>query len=368
MQMKNIIQAIICMALIFSIVGCAGQHDLVQQLAAESSVKRAITDMAGRTVMLPQKIHKIYPASPIGSVFVYTIDPELLIGWSYHMASDESKFILPNYRKLPVVGGWSAQNATGNIEEIMRLKPDVILIMKTLNNSDVAAADELQDLTHIPVVIIDGAIEKMDQAYLMAGTVLGQEERTKELAAYCRETLDTIAAGKNVLAQRRPVTVYYAEGHDGLESEPMNSEHSQIIELVGGVNVVGQDIPGGINFGRTRVLLEQVLIWNPEVILIGYFRDGESSSFPQIMVSKEWKDIQAVRNHRVYEIPNHPFNWFDRPPAINRLIGIKWVANLLYPDVYPLDLRAEVQYFYTLFYHYQLSEEETKELLERTQN
>ncbi|HBS61124.1 MAG TPA: ABC transporter substrate-binding protein, partial [Firmicutes bacterium] len=53
--------------------------------------------------------------------------------------------------------------------------------------------------------------------------------------------------------------------------------------------------------------------------------------------------------------------------CINRLIGIRWVANLLYPEVFQLDMRAEVKRFYQLFYHYTLSDREVDALLQHTQ-
>lgn len=77
-----------------------------------------------------------------------------------------------------------------------------------------------------------------------------------------------------------------------------------------------------------------------------------------------WQKIPAVRDRRVHLIPIHPFNWFDRPPGINRLVGIPWVAHLLYPDHFSEDwLRGKIRDFYSRFYHYDLSDTELAELL-----
>jgi iron complex transport system substrate-binding protein len=40
----------------------------------------------------------------------------------------------------------------------------------------------------------------------------------------------------------------------------------------------------------------------------------------------------------------------DDPPAPNRLIGLKWLGKVLYPAVFPDDIRAEAHRFYALFY------------------
>lgn len=362
--MRTVAILLLCL-LIASLAGCTQQTG--QEKAAVQNV-RTLQDMAGRTVTIPVTVNKVYGTSPVATVMLYTIDPELLAGWSYHMASYETKFIAPKYQNLPVLEGWVAKNDSASVEEIMKVKPDIILLAKYLVvPADKVLADQIQEMTHIPVVVIDSAIEKMEQAYLIAGQAVGRQERTAQLANYCRETVGAILDKKQVLANRKPVTVYYAEGRRGLETEPRGSMHTEIIEFVGGVNVAGVDILPGGQFGRSPVSMEQVILWDPEVIFIGYFRDGESSSFPQIMGEREWAGVQAVKTRHVYEIPNYPFNWFDRPPSVNRLIGIKWAANALYPEIYPCDLRAEVQRFYELFYHYRLTEPETDALLQRTQ-
>jgi iron complex transport system substrate-binding protein len=70
-----------------------------------------------------------------------------------------------------------------------------------------------------------------------------------------------------------------------------------------------------------------------------------------------------VKRNAVYQVPWRPFGWIDRPPGLNRLIGLVWLANLLYPDVFPYDMTAVAKEFFLKFYHYELSEEEAREIL-----
>jgi iron complex transport system substrate-binding protein len=170
---------------------------------------------------------------------------------------------------------------------------------------------------------------------------------------------------KPLLAGKKPVTVYYAEGPKGLETEPRGSWHTEALEFAGAVNAADPDLPKTGAIGRSPVSLEQIMLWDPDIILITYFISNEQSSFPQIMQEPIWQNVRAAREGRVYEIPYYPFNWFDRPPGVNRLIGVRWLANLFYPDIYPLNLRDETKRFYKLFYHYNLSEQELDGLLKR---
>ena len=57
----------------------------------------------------------------------------------------------------------------------------------------IAIADRVQQQTHIPVFYLDGGLEKLPDAYLKAGELLGNPARAAELAAECRRTLDEIS-------------------------------------------------------------------------------------------------------------------------------------------------------------------------------
>lgn len=73
-----------------------------------------------------------------------------------------------------------------------------------------------------------------------------------------------------------------------------------------------------------------------------------------------------MKNKQVHLSPVYPFGWIDRPPSINRLIGLKWMAHLLHPNLFPLDLSVETRKFYNLFYHVELDDKELGKLLKWT--
>ena len=70
-----------------------------------------------------------------------------------------------------------------------------------------------------------------------------------------------------------------------------------------------------------------------------------------------------MKNGRVYTMPNSPFAWLDRPPGVNRFIGIQWLANVLYPDLYDVDMVEATQEFYRRMYWIELSDDQALELL-----
>jgi iron complex transport system substrate-binding protein len=79
--------------------------------------------------------------------------------------------------------------------------------------------------------------------------------------------------------------------------------------------------------------------------------------------SDVWSRLRAVQAGRVYLSPTLPFGWFDRPPSANRLIGLRWLLAVLYPDRFGADLERETRRFYRTFYHLDLSDAQLARVL-----
>ena len=76
-----------------------------------------------------------------------------------------------------------------------------------------------------------------------------------------------------------------------------------------------------------------------------------------------WAPVAAVRAGRVHLSPKMPFGWVDFPPSVNRLIGLWWLAKILYPELFPEDLRALTRDFYRRFYHVTPSDAQIERVL-----
>jgi len=324
------------------------------------SDQRIMTDMAGRTVTVPKKITRVLGMSPVGTILVYTLSPELLAGWNYQPDPGELAFYKEPYNHLPVLGGWFGKNNTGNLEEIVKAHPDVLISMGDAMGT--AVAERVQQQTHIPVFVLSGELKKLPETYLKAAELLGNQARAAVLAAECRNTLDEIERKIDAIPPEKRRRVYYAEGPTGLETEPGASVHSEALLFAGAQNVAA--VPNQQGYGHTPVSMEQVLLWNPEIIISGYDHTSSPGEFyTKVWSDPVWKNVAAVRNRQVYEAPQYPFNWIDRPPSVNRIIGIKWLANLFYPDLFPYDMRKETRHFYETFYHVNLTDAQLNQIL-----
>ncbi len=336
---------------------CAG----ARAQAAAQAAGRSITDHAGRTVRVPDRITRVVGTSPVGTILLYTLCPDMLAGWNHALRSGEREFIPEPYRSLPNLGGWYAKN-TGSLEELVRLRPDVLIGAGKLGPAEIEQADRIQQQINIPVIMLDGSLEGLEKAYLFLGELTGERQRAGILAAYCREKLAAVDTALAGLPAEGSTRIYYAEGAAGLETEPGGSDHTGLLSRVGGSNVA--QVPAREGIGMTPVSMEQVIAWNPEALLV--WNRGQGGAYDHIMSDPLWAKLLAVKNRRVYEIPAAPFNWFDRPPAVNRVIGLLWLTRLLHPDRFACDIAAEAQRFCRLFYHIDLSDDQIRGLLERS--
>jgi iron complex transport system substrate-binding protein len=330
--------------------------------SARSTV--TITDQAGRQVTIPDPIKTVYCTSPEGTNLVYTLAPDMLVGWNISPTASEKEYIPEQYRSVVGMGGWFGKNTTGNVEEIIKRSPDVILDIGTIDSSEISQADRIQGLLNIPVVMVDESLTKSAEAYRYLGKLLGVESRGEELAQYADKILQEAAANTAKIPDSQRVSVYYAEGAKGSNTDPEGSQHTEVLDLIGAKNIAQVPVDQS-GYGMAPVSLEQVIAWDPAVILVASDPANESQAYQLITKGSDWANITAVKNKQVYQIPHGPFDWFDRPPCVARLLGVEWLGNLLYPDVYKLDIKSEVKAFYKLFYHYDLSDEQLNTLMAR---
>jgi iron complex transport system substrate-binding protein len=323
-------------------------------LLVTAAQSRTITDAAGRKVEIPDKVERVLAAGPPASVLIYVLAPEKLAGWVREPGEAEKALLLPLVRELPTFGQLTGKGGTANIEAVLAAKPDVIIDVGTVNPTYASLADKVQAQTGIPYVLIDGKFSRSAETLRVTGDILGVADRAEKLAAYAEDKLKDLDEGLAKVPQAERPKVYYGRGPEGLETGLAGSINMEIIEAVGATNVASAAGQGGL----TQVSLEQILSWKPDIIL------AASPKFASALKSDPlWSGLDAVKDDRIHVTPNLPFGWIDSPPGVNRLIGVVWLENLLYPTVFKGDLAAEVREFFQLFYQVDLTDEQVAEAL-----
>jgi iron complex transport system substrate-binding protein len=323
-------------------------------LIAATAKARTITDSAGRKVEIPDRIEKVFAAGPPTSILLYMVAPQKMTGWPNPPTVEERPFIAAPYRDLPALGRLTGRGGTANLEVVLSSKPDLILDFGSVRDTYVSLADNVQEQTKIPYVLIDGRFEATPAAIRLLGEILNLGDTAEKQAQFVEHTFAEIdAIAKAAPLETRP-RVYLARGPDGLETGVVGSINTEIIERAGGRNVAE---PAGQR-GLVRVSMEQVIVADPDIILT-----WDRNFFDKVFNDPLWAGIKAVREKRVYLSPTAPFGWIDRPPSLNRVMGLSWLAGLFYPDKQTASLREATRAFYRLFYHVDPSDAELELLI-----
>ncbi len=291
--------------------------------------------------MLPDRVQRVYAAGPPASVLVFALAPDKLIGWTRAFHPDEAGWIAQRYADLPELGRLTGRGNTANVETVIRAGPDLIVDVGSTSPTFVSLADRVQEQTGIPYILLDGHLAASVAQIEKAAQAIGAEARGKELADYAARLIEDLRTKiAAVPAAQRP-GVYYARGPQGNVTGLEGSINVEMLEFLGARNVAA-----GQRGGLATVGLEQIVLWDPQIIVT-----NDPNFYREVWTLPVWSSVSAVRAKRVYLSPHLPFGWFDYPPGVNRLIGLEWLAEILYPGSFHFDYRRDVSEFYRLFYH-----------------
>ncbi len=322
--------------------------------AAKAEETFVFTDDLGREVTLPVKIARVAPTGSMASAFLVAFDPDLFVGVTTKPSAVEAEFFGSDFASLPVLGTFYGKKANLNKEALIVAAPQVVIDVGEIKGSTEDMAKELDKLSAdigIPVIFIESYLKGIGDTFSRMGEALHREERGNELAAFASDAVDyalSIAAKVT-----DPSDFYYATNQDGLGAIPRGNFHAEVLETVGGTNVVDTTISSGNN----QISLEELYKLNVEMIFI-----LEESAYEAITTKSEWSYLPAVQTGKVNKVPYVLFPMIDAPPAVNRIIGIYYAASKLYPELNTVDFLTKAEEFYSLFYGHTLTDAEKEEL------
>ena len=340
--------------------GAETAQDAVAPPEEAAPQEREITDMAGRTMTVPLEIESVFSTGPAAAIYLYTLVPDKLLGWNYALNDIEKSIILEQYHDLPNFG----QGDAVNYEAVIAAGPTIALNVTSINDGSIDASDALAEQLGVPVVMVSSDLLDAPAVYRFMGKLFGVEEQAEALAAYAEETFNAISSLD--IPDEEKVRIYYGNGEDSLETAPAGSSHGQIIDLVNAVNVADLELGDG---SRVQISAEQLLAWDPDVIIVNGEPKADmtgSAAAEAILADPLFATLKAVQNGAVYGTPNAPFSWVDRPPGPNRIVGMRWLSGLIYPEYLDYDVDEAVREFFQLFYHVELTDEQLTQLYNGT--
>ena len=305
------------------------------------------TDSVGREVELPTNIERVAVSGPLAQIVLFALCPDRLVGIASKWDKSAEQFLATEYYQLPELGQLYGGKGELNLETLLNSGAQVVIDVGEPKKSVKEDLDALTEQTGVPFVHVTATIAAMGDAYRKLGELLHMPEEAEVLAAYCdRVYADTLKIAGSV----EKANLLYITGENGLNVIAKDSYHAEIIDLLSN-NLAVVESPSSKGTGN-EVDMEQILLWNPDVILF-----APESIYATVGADDTWKSITAIQNGAYYEVPMGPYNWMGFPPSVQRLLGMLWMAKLLYPDAADYDLYTEVANYFKLFYHCDLSED-----------
>ncbi|KAA1050310.1 ABC transporter substrate-binding protein [Pseudocitrobacter sp. 73] len=326
-------------------------------VVSPAEAERTLTDQLGRQVTLPDTVNRVVVLQHQTLNLLVQLDAGkdvvgVLSSWKKQLGPDFARF-LPTLSSLPMPGDLTQVN----IESLLALRPQVVFVA---NYAPAAMIQQIQN-AGIPVVAIslreDAAGEKnkmnptmadeehaydegLKQGIRLIGEVVNREKQADELIRYTFNARQKFNAPVADIPEDKKVRVYMA--NPDLNTYGSGKYTGLMMQHAGAMNVAAATVKGA-----RQVSLEQVLQWNPQVIFV---QDRYPEVVKEITTDPQWQGIDAVKNHRVWLMPEYAKAWgYPMPEAL--AIGELWMAKKLYPERYKnVDVDAQAQDYYQRFY------------------
>ncbi|MEO6604462.1 MAG: ABC transporter substrate-binding protein [Aeromicrobium sp.] len=223
-----------------------------------------------------------------------------------------------------------------NLESILALEPDLVVQWSSQGDELITPLDG----AGLNVMGVEyGTIDDVAQWLTMFSTALGKPERGVEMAARLKADLGNEKARGLKRSGKQPSVLYFNRFVEGLKVAGAGTLNNDYITLVGASNAAAEVK------GLVDVDLEQVLSWDPDIILLGNF---DAALPDDVYGDKRWKDVSAVTSKRVYKVPLGGYRW--DPPSHESPLMWRWLSQIAYPDGTDGGLHDKVLDDYGFFY------------------
>jgi iron complex transport system substrate-binding protein len=315
---------------------------------------KVITDCTGRVVKTPVQVNRI------ACLYAFTGHAVTMLGRGSDIVA-VSRGLKRDSLLLdicPSINNAIVPKSQGalNIEEVLRAAPDVLFIPGDMSGN----RGEIEKLNRlgIPTIIIDYSnMESQQKAISIIGEVIGRPERAKQYNEYYQGCVERV----NILLKRIPQNQKPRLYHSVLEATRTTLKHGLTADWLRITGVINVALTSDMNImeGKNFVSLEQIILWNPDVILA-----NEPEARKLILGDRKWALINAVRNKRVYQMPIAISRW-GHPGSIETPLVILWTVKKLYPDLFEdLDMKKETESYYDTFFDYKLTDSKIDAILE----
>ena len=309
-----------------------------------------MVDVNGTEVVVPGTINRIADAWPAHNMVVY------MLGYGDKIvATSLNKRMWPWFYKInPAMENAVtafAPSGDNSMEELIKAKPDIVFLTRMHAN-----AEAIRNLGYTVVELSFSDFDGMRQCVLTTGDVLGGEAKMKaaKYVDYLKNKINTIQQSLAGVPECEKPKVLHITALSPITVSGRNMIMDKWIKLCGGINAAE-----AIDMSK-QVSPEQVLLWNPDIII--YAGASTVISGRDVLSNHSLKNTKAGKTGRIYLNPKGLFSW-DRY-SVEEALQIQWAAQKFFPERFrDFDIIAETVLFYREFFDYPLTGREAEMIM-----
>ena len=332
--------------------------------ASQSGATHVVDDELGQ-ITVPAESKRIATTAP-----AYTTAVLLLGGADKLVALEDNygknewiKGKYPQLANLPVV--FSGNEV--NMEELTKQDPDLVIYASRYGENNLK---QLQDLGIATVSSPKGSdkqgnkIDQLRARQVYLGEVIGgvQLDKAKKYSEeYLAIRSEIEAKTASIPETERPTVVQLSGAGDSLQANNGSAIGQELITLAGGVNA-GAGATGESKgpSGQTKIDPEQLLSWNPELLLVDSTKIRDSIKSDPVL-----SGLKAVQNNNIIVIPNGAMAWAYNGPE--EYLNMYFFAKAVHPELFKdVDMEARTKAFYKEYFGFDLTDDDVKHLFNLT--
>ncbi|MBQ7372822.1 MAG: ABC transporter substrate-binding protein [Blautia sp.] len=345
----------------------AADDTAAENIQAEGT--HEVIDHAGNTVVVPDKIERVViDQIPILSTYMSYFEGSApyIVGYAGTFKDTISKTVLKDIApELYEASDTVYAQSDLNIEEIVKLEPDVIFY----NAMNKEHAEILQK-SGIPAVgfatIGEGAtpadpLERYKEWLRLLEDVFGEQGKMDAFFAAGDEIVSEVEAKiAEIPQEERPSAMILFQYNNGVPQVAGKGVFGHFWLQHLGVRNVAEETQG-----FAQVSFEEIYGWDPEVLFLngpGICKFQAADVLENRIEGADFSSIQAVKDGRVYDTTLGMWNWFTPNPDAPLVLA--WLACNTYPEQfadYPLE--DTIREYYQTFYGYEISDEDLEGML-----
>ncbi len=287
-----------------------------------SNYPMEVIDDLGNKVVLQSKPSRILSGTLMtDEILLALVDKERIVGVT-NLADD------PGISNIAGETVGIPNRVTFNVERFISISPDIVFLASW---SDAAKVKQLRDAgLNVFQIKSPLTISDVEDTILKVARVVGEEEQGESLVKWMKEKISYVTKRVVTIPGDKRLTVmdYGTWG----SSFGKGSSWDDIIKHAGLINAVGN--LKADNWGNVPISKEKLIEIDPDILILPAWVWGDPAGsdkfFKKIITDPALQTLKAVKNNRVYRIPEK----YKASTSQYIVYAVLELARLAYPDIF----------------------------------